>query len=564
MMTRSSPSGSSALVCLLGLIAVRVPIAYTMILVGIVGTIVQSGPPILLNQLKDLAYAQFANYDLSVLPMFILMGGLAARCGLSRDLFRAANAWLGRFRGGVAMAAVAACAGFGARLRLLDGHRLHHGPGGAAGAAPLQVLPGARHRHHRRRRHARHPHPALRGAHRLRHHRRGQHRHDVRRGAHPGHPGGAPVHDRPSRSTCASCRAPGRKASPVPRAELVAATLAVIPVLVIFGVVIGGIYAGIYNPTPPPRSASSWSASTASRRGACRCAASIDALLETARTTGMIFLILLGAELLKIFMARAGVPQAAADFLQNSGLPPLGILVLIIVIFLIFGCLMDSLSMVILAIPFFWPVVAGLDFGLGPDEPEDLVRHHHPHRRRTGTDHSARRAQRLHHQFARARRADARDLQGRHALLRVGDRPRHAARRLPVDHAVPAAPAALSVKAGGRAVQAFDQPLHPRRRRCARPLGAQQFHQMPHQHSARVQRRQRVIARWKLAHRNRRHPGKPLAVRTEMAGNLPEAQIALRCHHQHLGAAGDEIGHPALHLAAPGHVDMGTGRRGPI
>ena len=82
----------------------------------------------------------------------------------------------------------------------------------------------------------------------------------------------------------------------------------------------------------------------------------------------MIFLILLGAELLKIFMARAGVPQAAADFLQNSGLPPLGILTLIIVIFLIFGCLMDSLSMVILAIPFFWPVVAGLDFGLGPEE----------------------------------------------------------------------------------------------------------------------------------------------------------------------------------------------------
>jgi len=67
-------------------------------------------------------------------------------------------------------------------------------------------------------------------------------------------------------------------------------------------------------------------------------------------------------------MARAGVPQAAADYLQNSGLGPFGVLTLIIVVFLIFGCLMDSLSMVILAIPFFWPVVAGLDFGLGPDE----------------------------------------------------------------------------------------------------------------------------------------------------------------------------------------------------
>ena len=82
----------------------------------------------------------------------------------------------------------------------------------------------------------------------------------------------------------------------------------------------------------------------------------------------MIFLILLGAELLKIFMARAGVPQAAAALLQDSGLSPLAILTLIIVIFIILGCLMDSLSMVILAIPFFWPVVAGLDFGLDPEE----------------------------------------------------------------------------------------------------------------------------------------------------------------------------------------------------
>jgi len=106
--------GIAGLAGLLLLIAVRVPIAYTMILVGIGGVMLQSGPMVILNQLKDLAYAQFSNYDLSVLPMFVLMGALAARCGLSSDLFRGANAWFGRFRGGVAMAAVAACAGFGA------------------------------------------------------------------------------------------------------------------------------------------------------------------------------------------------------------------------------------------------------------------------------------------------------------------------------------------------------------------------------------------------------------------------------------------------------------------
>jgi TRAP-type C4-dicarboxylate transport system permease large subunit len=82
----------------------------------------------------------------------------------------------------------------------------------------------------------------------------------------------------------------------------------------------------------------------------------------------MIFLILLGAELLKIFMSRAGVPQAAAEWLQSSGLSPMAIMMLVIVAFLVLGCLMDSLSMVILAIPFFWPVIAGLDYGLSENE----------------------------------------------------------------------------------------------------------------------------------------------------------------------------------------------------
>jgi TRAP-type C4-dicarboxylate transport system permease large subunit len=97
-------------------------------------------------------------------------------------------------------------------------------------------------------------------------------------------------------------------------------------------------------------------------------AAMRDGLLETARTSGMIFLILLGAELLKIFMSRAGVPQATAAALQESALGPMGVMILIILVFLVLGCLMDSLSMVILAIPFFWPVVAGLDYGLGETE----------------------------------------------------------------------------------------------------------------------------------------------------------------------------------------------------
>ncbi|MCE8458759.1 TRAP transporter large permease subunit, partial [Rhodovulum sulfidophilum] len=96
------------------LITGRMPIAYAMILVGGAGIAALNGPALLLNQLKTLAWGQFSIYDLSVVPLFVLMGALAGHAGLSAALFRAGAAWLGWMRGGTAMAAIAACAGFGA------------------------------------------------------------------------------------------------------------------------------------------------------------------------------------------------------------------------------------------------------------------------------------------------------------------------------------------------------------------------------------------------------------------------------------------------------------------
>jgi tripartite ATP-independent transporter DctM subunit len=106
--------GLMGLGSLIVLIALRIPIAFGMIIVGGIGVTVLNGPAIFLSQLKDLTYIQFSIYDLSVIPMFVLMGNLASRAGLSQELFRAANAWLGWARGGVAMSAIVACAGFGA------------------------------------------------------------------------------------------------------------------------------------------------------------------------------------------------------------------------------------------------------------------------------------------------------------------------------------------------------------------------------------------------------------------------------------------------------------------
>src|SRR5512142_1101792 len=100
---------------MLALMVVRVPIGIAMFLCGAGGYLVLTGNPnALLNSLKNLAYARLSNYDLVVIPLFLLMGQFATHGGLSRALFRFVSAFMGHLRGGVAMAAIGACAGFGA------------------------------------------------------------------------------------------------------------------------------------------------------------------------------------------------------------------------------------------------------------------------------------------------------------------------------------------------------------------------------------------------------------------------------------------------------------------
>ncbi|HEX5737252.1 MAG TPA: TRAP transporter large permease subunit, partial [Hydrogenophaga sp.] len=100
---------------LLLMIFIRIPIGLSMLVCGLVGAgIVYGSAAPILNQLKQVTYSTFSNYSLSVIPLFLLMGQFAALGGLSQALFKAAEAWIGHRKGGVAMAAVGACAGFGA------------------------------------------------------------------------------------------------------------------------------------------------------------------------------------------------------------------------------------------------------------------------------------------------------------------------------------------------------------------------------------------------------------------------------------------------------------------
>lgn len=355
--------GIAALILLVVLIAIRMPIAYAMILVGAGGIMWLNGPALLLSQLKTLAYGQFSVYDLSIVPMFILMGELATVAGLSQALFRGANAWLGWMRGGTAMAAIAGCAGFGAvcgsslatastmgKVALPELRRYNYSPALATGSLAAGGVLGILI-----------PPSVVLIVY-------------------------AVMVEANIVTMFAAALLPGilavllfiltiaiyvrlrPKAGPrggvSSRDEFVAATLGLLPVMVIFGLVLGGIYTGLFNPTPAAAIGVMLVAIYGVMTRRLNGSALIAALKSTARSSGMIYLILLGAELMKIFMSRVGLPQQAAAWIADSGMTPMAVMVVILIALILLGCLMDSLSMILLVIPFFWPMLLELNGGL--------------------------------------------------------------------------------------------------------------------------------------------------------------------------------------------------------
>jgi C4-dicarboxylate transporter DctM subunit len=360
--------GLAGLVVLLLLLAVRVPIGVAMLGVGMSGYALIAGPTALMSFLKTETYWRFSSIDLSVVPLFILMGQFAAKAGLSRALFAAANAWLGHFRGGIAMAALGGCAGFST----ISGSSL------ATAATMGQVAL-----------------PEL---------RRYRYSGALATGALAA--GGtlgilippsivliiyAIMVEASVVQLFQAAFIPGilaalgyiltvaivvrvvPDAGPAgPRAsnrERIRSLIDIWPVLLIFALVMGGIYLGLFTPTEGAGVGAVGTFLVAVTQGGMRWKGFVEALLGTAQTTGFIFLILLGAALFNAFLGFSQLPLRASETFQQSGLPPMVILLLMIVLYLILGCIMDSLSMVLLTVPIFWPIIAGLDYGL---QGEDL------------------------------------------------------------------------------------------------------------------------------------------------------------------------------------------------
>ncbi|MDP2263700.1 MAG: TRAP transporter large permease [Hydrogenophaga sp.] len=353
---------------LLLMIFVRIPIGLSMLLCGLAGAWMVYGTHVpILNQLKQVTYSTFSSYSLSVIPLFLLMGQFAALGGLSQALFKAAEAWIGHRKGGVAMAAVGACAGFGA----ICGSSL------ATAATMGQVAL-----------------PELKRA---------------------GYAGGISTAALAAGGTLGilippsvvlviyailteqniaklflAAFVPGILAAvgymivialyarlkpqemgtmpPMPMKERWLATAKVWPVMLIFIAVVGGIYTGVFTPTEGAAIGAFGTGVAAWLSGGLTRKTFLGAILGTAVATGMIFMIVLGAGVYNTFLALSQLPQEAAQMVAASGLNPWTVLVAVLLLYVVLGCFMDSLSMILLTIPVFFPIVSVLDFGLPPEE----------------------------------------------------------------------------------------------------------------------------------------------------------------------------------------------------
>lgn len=360
--------GITSFPVLLLMIFMRVPIGLAMFLAGIGGLyFVTGGWTVSLARLKTETYSTFSSYSLSIVPMFLLMGHFATLGGMSTALFKAAESWLGHRRGGVAMAAVGACAGFGA----ICGSSL------ATAATMSQVaLP------------------------------------ELRR---YGYSGGFSTATLAAGGTLGilippsvilviyailteqniaklflAAFIPGILAAigyiitisiyvrinpkaagtrePVPYDERLRALIDVWPVLLVFGLVVGGIYLGWFTPTEGAAVGAAGTGLIALLNRGLNLRTLVESFMATGRSTAMIFFIVLGAAFYNGFLALTQVPQELAEYVTGLGYSPWVVLSIILVLYLIFGCLMDSLSMILLTIPIFFPIISQLDFGLASVE----------------------------------------------------------------------------------------------------------------------------------------------------------------------------------------------------
>jgi C4-dicarboxylate transporter DctM subunit len=351
----------------LAAIALRMPVGAAMLLAGGIGYASINGWMPMLNALKSLTYSRFSNYTLSVIPLFLLMGEFAGKGGLSSALYRAGRAWFGHWRGGLAVATIGGCASFGA----ICGSSL-------ATAATMSQVAG----------------PEMR-----------------RLGYSPALATGtlaaggtlgilippsiilviyAVYTEQSIGALFIAAIVPGLIAivqymivvnvyarlvpgsaprlERAPWSERWAATREVWPAALVFLLVVVGIYRGWFSPTEAAAIGAFAVGVLAVWRGGMRWKGFYESLLATAETTALMFLILLGAELFSAALALSQMPTELSRKVAALAVSPWLIVVAILGIYLVLGCFMESLAMVLLTLPVFVPLLLGLDLGMSPSQ----------------------------------------------------------------------------------------------------------------------------------------------------------------------------------------------------
>jgi tripartite ATP-independent transporter DctM subunit len=360
-----SPLGLTGLIfgSMLALMAIRVPIAVSMFSAGAIGYVAQTGWLPFANFLNTQAFARFASYDLSVIPLFILMGHFATKGGISKALFEFAAAVMGRFKGGLAMASLLACAAFGAisgssvataatitsvALPEMRRHgysgRLATGTLAAGGTLGIQLPPSIvlviyaiLTEQNISKLFAAAVVPGII--------------------AMVGYMVAVAIYVR-----LAPGHAPDVEEAAAPMT--MRAIVGVIPILVIFLLVFGGIYGGFFTPTEGAAVGAATTFLTALFKGEMTLAKLKECFYGTAVSAAMIFLIFIGADLMNSALALTQVPNQLAGVVGSWGVSPLLVVVAILLFYVLLGAVMDELSMLLLTIPIFFPIVMGLDFGM--------------------------------------------------------------------------------------------------------------------------------------------------------------------------------------------------------
>lgn len=351
------------LIALLACLFVGLPIAWGMLLIGVIGFSFYTGLEAALTMAAQTAYDTGMSYSFTVLPLFILMGNLVNASGLSRDLYTAANAFIGHLRGGLAMATILACGSFSA----LSGSSM------ATTAAMSRVAM-----------------PSMR-----------KYNYDDRLATGSIAAGGTlgilippsvimVVYGILTETDIGKLFAagflpgflaivmylatvlvlttlnpklgqPGAKSS---WAQRLHATKGVFAITVLFLVIMGGIYGGVFTPTEAAGIGAFCTFLITLKRRGWQPKVYLTVLVEAAQTTAIMFALVIGALIFTNFLTVAGLPNQLLNFINTLDMSPLMVIFMICLIYLVLGCFLETMSMVMLTVPIFYPIVASLGFDL--------------------------------------------------------------------------------------------------------------------------------------------------------------------------------------------------------